>query len=293
MLSKKRLDKEEKVEEKLTETSFAQSNQDNFRCFCCGSRDHLPDDCPKKKTTPKHKWWINAAEIPKQRDEEIYLSTNFTCNTTLDRDDTTFKEEHNKEIVLDTGCSIHALFCNPDYVTDIRKAETPLFMATSTGVIKVIEKATVPGIGEVWYDSDQPTNLLSFSLMEERFKIDYKPSTSTFDLHLDKGTITFTKKKHIYVFTPSDKYVQHIASMKQKTTINTEEKKIAAATTTPDRKFPTPPPGMNVDFIDNEWVQITRHKKKKTSTPSRMSGFAAALSYKPTPTWKQTPPVDC
>jgi len=57
-------------------------------------------------------------------------------------------------------------------------------MATSTGVHKVNHKATVPGIGEVWYDPEQLTNVLSFRHMSKRFKITHQTKTDTFDIQM-------------------------------------------------------------------------------------------------------------
>jgi len=94
-----------------------------------------------------------------------------------------FDEDHKMDVILDTGCLVPALFCNPDLVHDIRKTQEPLYMTTSTGVIMVDQKATVPGIGEVWFDPDGPTNLLSYSHMEDRFKITRDNKAHTFQLH--------------------------------------------------------------------------------------------------------------
>jgi len=181
----------------VTTTSFF---QENIRCLCCGSRGHGSNHCRKNHRTPKNKWWIDVAEAPKsdsdddneqsqgsQRSETASessgnkrnkkksrknLPSNFTTTvSSFTKYRTSFHDEHKNNIVLDTGCSVPALYCNPNLVYDIRPADEPLCMETSKGMIYVNKKATVPGIGEVWYDPDQPTNLQSFGHMAELFEI--------------------------------------------------------------------------------------------------------------------------
>jgi len=125
-----------------------------------------------------------------------------------------FYEDHRDKIILDTGCSVPALFCNPDLVLNIHSVDEPLCMATSTGVTKVHQKSTVPGIGEVWYDPGQPTNLLSYGHMQERFKVTYQERTDTFDLKMKEGTLKFEKQDYLYIHQPSDKYIANIAATK-------------------------------------------------------------------------------
>jgi len=189
--------------------------------------------------TPGHEWWINIAEIPnKHEDRKVNIASNFTAKVTLENYNATFYEEHKRDIVLDMGCSVDAIFCNPDDILDIRKAEQPLYMATSTGVTRVTEKATIPGIGEVWYDASQPTKLLSFGCMADQFKLDYKPETSTFDLHLDEGMITFIQKEHICVYHPSKTFVKYIATKNNKKN-TTKPSATKAATSTKARATTT------------------------------------------------------
>jgi len=89
-------------------------------------------------------------------------------------------------------------------------------MTTSTGVIMVDKKATVPGISEVWFDPDGPTNLLSYGHMEDRFKIMRDNKACTFQLHTKAGPLKFKRRNHLYVHRPSDKYVRNIAELKKK-----------------------------------------------------------------------------
>jgi len=154
------------------------------------------------------------------------LPSNFTTTvSSYTKYRTSFHEEHKNNIVLDTGCSVPALYCNPDLVYDIRPAGKPLCMATSTGMTYVNKKATVPGIGEVWYDPDQPTNLLSFGHMAERFEIMHEAKGDTFNLQMKHGdNIRFVKKNYLYTYRPSTLYMKTVRRMKQKRNKNNKNK---------------------------------------------------------------------
>jgi len=231
--------------QETTSTSFF---QDNTRCLCCGSRGHRSDQCHKRHKTPKSKWWVDKAEAPKsdsdEEDEQSqgsqrsdtasetsstkknkkrfkkqkHLPSNFTTTvSSSNKYKTSFHKEHKNNIVLDTGCSVPALYCNPALVYDIRPASEPLCMATSTGMVYLTKKATVPVIGEVWYDPDQPTNLLSFGHMYERFKIKHDTQDDTFNLQMKNGdNMKFVKKNYLYTYTPSRQYMQTIRRTKQR-----------------------------------------------------------------------------
>ena len=150
--------------------------------------------------------------------ETKHLPSNFTTTVSSSKKyKTSFHKEHKNNIVLDTGCSVPALYCNPALVYDIRPASEPLCMATSTGMVYLTKKATVPVIGEVWYDPDQPTNLLSFGHMVERFKIKHDTQDDTFNLQMKNGdNMKFVKKNYLYTYTPSRQYMQTIRRTKQK-----------------------------------------------------------------------------
>jgi len=248
--------KHDPIQDDTKEPSSTSFFQENMRCFCCGSRGHSPNQCHKKDKTPKNKWWINTAEAPKtdsddedeaptsdnddesqdsQQWETVSASrstkrqnkkkkhkqnhpSNFTTSVSSSKKyKTSFHAEHKNNIVLDTGCSVPALYCNPDLVYDIRPAGEPLCMATSTGMVYVNKKATVPVIGEVWYDPDQPTNLLSFGHMAERFKITHEANDDSFNLQMKNGdNLRFVKKNYLYTYTPSTLHKKTIKRMKQR-----------------------------------------------------------------------------
>jgi len=137
---------------------------------------------------------------------------------------TLFHEDHKDDIILDTGCSVQALYCNPDLVYNIRPADERLCMVTSTGMTYVNKKATVPGIGEVWYDPDQPTNLLSFGHMTERFEVAHEAVDYTLNLQMKHDNIKFVKKNYLYTYRPSTQYMKTVRHMKKKRNNNNNNK---------------------------------------------------------------------
>ncbi len=84
-------------------------------------------------------------------------------------------------------------------------------------ICKNDSRSPTTGIGEVWYDPGQPTNLLSYGHMQERFKVTYQERADTFDLKMKEGTLKFEKQDYLYVHQPSDKYIANIAATKGNT----------------------------------------------------------------------------
>ena len=57
----KKSDKDKKPKSTKSEASLAQTPAKPVVCYCCGSKEHKADKCPKKNSTPSGEWFVNRA----------------------------------------------------------------------------------------------------------------------------------------------------------------------------------------------------------------------------------------
>jgi len=102
------------------------------------------------------------------------------------------KMEHMREwLLLDSQSTIDS-FCNKDFVKDIRRAKTPMQLATNAGTTTLKWKADANSWGEVWFDENSMTNIFSLANMEDRYRVTYDSAVeSAFVVHTEKGPIKF------------------------------------------------------------------------------------------------------
>jgi hypothetical protein len=75
-------------------------------------------------------------------------------------------------ILLDSD-STDTVFCNPEYVTDIRIEEDSdgMSMLTNGGSINSFKKCTVPNLGEHWFNENPITNIISMADMIKQSRV--------------------------------------------------------------------------------------------------------------------------
>ena len=67
--------------------------------------------------------------------------------------------------------STDSVFCNPEYVTNIRDTKHTLKVLTNGGVMKSQQKCDVPHLGECWYNKDSITNIIAMCDMTNKSRI--------------------------------------------------------------------------------------------------------------------------
>jgi hypothetical protein len=79
-----------------------------------------------------------------------------------------------KECLLLNNQSLVHVFCNPEYVNNIRAAERELSLQSNGGTLPISNIANFNGFEEsVWYSNDAMTNILSLSHVKHEFSISY------------------------------------------------------------------------------------------------------------------------
>ena len=66
------------------------------------------------------------------------------------------------------------------------------------------------------FDTNQTANVFGFSHLVKNFRVTYDSSVEdTFVVHMDWGKIKFVNKERLYVFQPSEKYLELVRNIKE------------------------------------------------------------------------------
>jgi hypothetical protein len=109
-------------------------------------------------------------------------------------------------LLLDNQSSVH-VFCNPQFVSNVRSTERQLQLASNGGNQPISEVADFNRFNkEVWYSEDMITNILSLSLVKREYSISY--DGEDFIIHQGKhGYADMVFKPHpsgLHVYDPDD-----------------------------------------------------------------------------------------
>ena len=140
------------------------------------------------------------------------LSSLASSKTTMSSHGST-KIKNLKDIILLDNQSSEDLFGNKELLTNIHKSNTTLKMNTNGGVIDNDMKATLPNYGDVWYNPDAITNIISFAKMKDKgYKITYDSTKEdAFIVHTSKGTIKFNRNaNNLYIMDPKEQQVYQL-----------------------------------------------------------------------------------
>jgi hypothetical protein len=109
-------------------------------------------------------------------------------------------------LLLDNQSLVH-MFCNPQFVSNVRSAERTLKLTSNGGNLPILEVADFDGFNkEVWYLEDAITNILSLSLVKHEYSISYDGEDLI--IHQAKhGYADMVLKPHpsgLHVYDPDD-----------------------------------------------------------------------------------------
>ena len=137
MRRQKRVIKEEKKSGKDTKIKEEETNESSFaqnvkRCYCCGSTEHLANNCPVRSGKPRSEWYDRKQGVQHHQTTEGSNGKESTTGSkgdgwsgfqqaTIHAQKENDDEEMKKMIMLDSGTTI-SLFCNENVVTDVKEA---------------------------------------------------------------------------------------------------------------------------------------------------------------------------
>ena len=92
---------------------------------------------------------------------------------------------------------------NEDLVTNIRPATNPTTMTTNAGTRTMTKDATIPGLGDVKFDSGLTANVLGFHYLQSQLKTEYNQKSNAFVVQTKNSPIIFSEKKGLCLQTIS------------------------------------------------------------------------------------------
>ena len=126
--------------------------------------------------------------------------------------------EYLKKVVLLDNQSTTDIFCNKDYLENIKKVPETLYLSTNGGVLKCDQKGELPGYGEVWYDEKAIANVISFSNAEKKgkYQITYNQDVGFTMKNLINGNVNVFKKDETGLFTtPMEKDINMMNTVEE------------------------------------------------------------------------------
>jgi hypothetical protein len=239
----KNKNKESEKSEVKKESSFAQSAE-KMVCYCCGKKGHGVPKCPERDSRKKEDWAVNTKKGVNHNQQESNIDDN---SVRSEKDDTSvasssgkkkgwsgvqlnflekkkFENDNNlyslktSSIILDNGSTL-SIFGNPDMVTNIRKSDITLELATNAGTRECNKIADVPGFGTVWFDERAIANIFGLSDLKKKHDISYNSKNEDkFTVHMADGDVDFIcNKDGLYEYKVSDDYLKLVAEKNSRT----------------------------------------------------------------------------
>ena len=101
-----------------------------------------------------------------------------------------------KELVLLDSNSTDTVFCNKNYVTNIRKANKLLILKTKGGEIVTTQICDVPYLGTQWFNKNAVTNIIRLADIAEKYQVTMDTEDEKlFTVYLPDKTVKFPQMR--------------------------------------------------------------------------------------------------
>jgi hypothetical protein len=97
---------------------------------------------------------------------------------------------HPTDVLLDNQATIH-LFYNDDLLSALRKAEKEVYVRGVGGRVQAAMMGDFGSLGEVYHCPESPVNVLSFSMVRDKYVVSYSYENDAFSVATPGGTIVF------------------------------------------------------------------------------------------------------
>jgi hypothetical protein len=213
--------KEDKDEEEVTPLAFAQMEG---KCYCCGKPGHKSPECRSNEKIPREEWAINKSQPQHVQSKNDVFNPRAATQRVRGGSTITTKKEavvgwtglhcsfaqagvDMKALILLDSDSTDTMFCNPEYVTNIREANYPLSISTNGRQLKSHKKCDIPHMDNVWHNENSITNITSLKHMTDKFQLtmDLKEELALL-VHMPDKIVKFKQFSNgLYAMNPNDK----------------------------------------------------------------------------------------
>lgn len=144
----------------------------NVTCYHCDEIGHVRSKCPMLAKAIKY--FSKTGKTLDQLKEEVKdILVSFKGLEEFILSEQSRRPFDEKDLLLDNQASI-SVFCNENYVTNIRKADQEILIAgVSKDKLKTTLVADVKGLGTVYYNPNAIANILCFYDMNKRFGVKF------------------------------------------------------------------------------------------------------------------------
>ena len=98
------------------------------------------------------------------------------------------------QMVLLDSDSTNTIFCNKEYVNNIRPAPKPLEIQTNGGIMKVNHICEIPYLGTQWFSKNAITNIISLADITKNYRVTMDTDKEkAMIIHLDNRKIKFNE----------------------------------------------------------------------------------------------------
>ena len=89
-------------------------------------------------------------------------------------------------------------------------------MTTNAGIKVLDTEAKVPNFGKAMFDTNQTADVFGFLHLVENFRVTYDSNEEdAFVVHTNCGQVKFVNRKRLYIYEPSQNYLDLIKDMKK------------------------------------------------------------------------------
>ena len=172
----------------------------NVTCYHCDEIGHVRSKCPMLAKAIKY-FSKTGKTIDQLKEEVKDILVSFKGLEEFILSEQSRRPFDEKDLLLDNQASI-SVFCNENYVTNIRKADQEILIAgVSKDKLKTTLVADVKGLGTVYYNPNAIANILCFYDMNKRFGVKFDKFKFSMKVPMLDKSIHFVPKGKLYVCT--------------------------------------------------------------------------------------------